>query len=259
VTGTNYENWEASVPHGVEARFYSQCSSTNTLAVEYARADGGNEPLWVVAGQQTDGRGRKGRTWVSEAGNLYTSLVFKPIISPRDLAALPFVIALAARDTVIELGVTAERVHCKWPNDILVDGHKICGILIESSARSSFTLEYVIVGIGLNLIHSPAEAAFKATSLKDSLGRAIDIKKALSVLSHAVKRRLDTWDQTNFEPIRQEWSDAAWGLGQTRRISTADDAFDALLVGIDGQGGLEVKLANGETRTITAADIFPVG
>jgi len=140
-----------------------------------------------------------------------------------------------------------------------VDGRKMCGILIESSARSSTVLEYVIVGIGLNLIHSPAEAAFKATSLKDSLGMATGLKKALSVLSHAVKKRLDTWDLANFEPTRQEWSDAAWGLGQTRRITTVDDAFDALLVGIDGQGGLKVKLAGGEIRTITAADIFPVG
>jgi len=253
----NFENWGASVPHGVEAHFYSECASTNAIAADYARSNSVS-PVWIIAGKQTGGKGRKGRTWVSDEGNLYASLLFSPAIAPSDLNALPFIIALAVRDTLIELGAAPMDVQCKWPNDILVKGRKICGILIESSARSASALDYVIVGIGINLMHSPADAQFKATSLKDCLGNRVSVQTALQILAASVKRRLDIWNTQNFEPVRAEWTSCAWGLGEIRHINTAGEAFDAKLVGLDGQGGLLVQLKNGTQRQIVAADIFPV-
>lgn len=258
MTDQEFEDWGASVPHGVEAHFYPVCASTNEVASSYLRAGNSHSPVWIIAGSQSGGKGRKGRPWVSNEGNLYASLAFRPTIAPKDLGALPFLIALAARDTLIDLGLDASEVQCKWPNDILVSGKKICGILIESSARSAQALDYVIVGIGINLLHSPEEALFKATSVKRVLGDAVTVQKALAILSAKVKYRLDHWTVDDFEPTRREWTDSAWGLGQTRLINTSTEAFDAQLIGLDTEGGLLVKLENGEQRQIVAADIFPV-
>jgi len=254
--GQNFENWGASVPHGVEAHFYPECESTNATAVSYARA-GANSPVWIIAGAQTGGKGRKGRTWVSDEGNLYASLLFSPDIEPSALLAMPYLAALAVRDTLITLGVVADNIKCKWPNDILVGGQKISGILIESSARSSNRLDYVIIGIGINLKHSPAEAQFPATSLAEHLDGEITPQVALQSLANHMKLRLDAWDANDFEPVRAEWTNCAWGLGEIRQINTATEAFDAKLVGLDGQGGLLVQLENGTERQIVAADIFP--
>ena len=244
------------MPHGIEAHFYPACESTNATAATYARS-GDCSPVWIVAGTQSGGKGRKGRAWVSEAGNLYASLLFTPAIVPGSLSALPFLAALAVRNALIELGVDAGDIQCKWPNDILVGGRKVCGILIESSARSAEKLDYVIIGIGINLKHSPAEAQFKATSLADHINGKITPRMALQSIAGCLKEQLDAWDPNNFEPIRAEWTNCAWGLGETRQINTATEAFDAKLVGLDGQGGLLVQLENGTERHIVAADIFP--
>jgi len=252
----SFENWGASVPHGVEAHFYPACESTNAIAADYARS-GTSSPIWIVGGTQSGGKGRKGRTWVSEAGNLYASLLFAPAITPGSLSALPFLTALAVRNALIKLGVDAGAIQCKWPNDILLGGRKVCGILIESSARSAERLDYVVIGIGINLKHSPAEAQFKATSLNDHLNAEITPRMALNAVASCLREGLDAWDTNEFEPIRAEWTNCAWGLGKIRRINTATEAFDAKLVGLDGQGGLLVQLENGTERQIVAADIFP--
>ena len=251
-----YENWGASVPHGVEAHFFPECKSTNEIAADYARENKAS-PIWIIAGSQSGGKGRKGRTWVSERGNLYASLLFRPAIKPADMNALPFLIALAVRDTLVNLEAPPADVQCKWPNDILLNGQKISGILIESSTRSSDALDYVIVGIGINLRHSPRDALFPATSLEQSLDRHVSVDKALKYLSRNVKDRLDAWDTKNFESIRSEWTGTAWGLGESRKINTANEAFAGKLVGLDAQGALLVQLSDGSSRQILAADIFP--
>jgi len=243
------------MPHGVGAHFYPMCDSTNTVAARYAES-GETSPIWIVAGKQSGGRGRKGKTWVSEEGNLYASLLFRPDIEATALGALPFLMALAVRDTLIELGALANDVKCKWPNDILLAGRKICGILIESSSRSSGRLDHVIIGVGINLLHSPADAQFNATSLLASLGRPISVQEALGRLANQLNQRLDAWDVENFEPVRVEWTRCAWGLGQFRRIDTAKESFEAKLVGLDTQGGLLVQMEDGTERQIVAADIF---
>ncbi len=251
-----YENWGASVPHGVEAHFYADCSSTNDIAASYGCSKA-VRPTWIIAGTQSGGRGRKGRPWVSEEGNLYASLIFCPSIRPLDIYALPYLVALAVRDAVIQLGAPPDDVQCKWPNDILLKGQKVCGILIESSARSSSALEYVIIGVGLNLRHSPENAQFKATSLKDALAKDISVKDAIQTLANTLKQRLQAWDTQDFTPIKNEWTGCAWGLGEKRLINTDTAAFLATLLGLDDFGSLAVRLESGEERFITTADIFP--
>ncbi len=244
------------MPYGVGARFFNECDSTNKLAAELA-ASGDKGPVWITAGCQTTGRGRQGKVWTSKPGNLYTSLLFSPQLKPMDAGALPFITALAVRDTFVKLGLPSEQVQCKWPNDILVNGKKASGILIESSAKGGAYLDHVIVGVGMNLLHSPSDAAFKATSFFEETGKTVEVQNALQILSHALKERLDKWDIGDFTPIKQEWTENAWGLGQTREIRTANSTFEGTLLGLDEQGGLSVLLASGEEQSIYAADIFP--
>lgn len=244
------------MPKGVEARFYDACASTNLLARELA-AEAPDYPTWIVAGVQTSGRGRQGRTWISETGNLYASLLFRPKLKPADLAALPFVIALAVRDSILRMGVEESLVQCKWPNDILVSGKKVSGILIETCSEGNEDVGHVIVGIGINLLHHPKEAQFPATNLKNVSGKVISLEEAIAILAASVKEQIDAWRVDAFETVRQNWLACAWGLGENRRIRTSESDYEAQLIGLNNEGGLEVSLENGEKRTIYAADIFP--
>jgi len=245
------------MPRGIEAYFYQNCTSTNRIAESRYR-DGLSGPCWIVAGQQSAGRGRKGRIWTSEAGNVYTSLLFVPSIKPVDLGGLPFICALAVRDTFIELGAQPKSIECKWPNDVLIHGKKASGILIESSASGQGYLDYVIIGIGMNLLSSPPDAQFTATSLKQEFGISVTVETAMQSLAKNVKIRIEGWDVDNFAPIQKEWTSCAWGLGKIRHIHTAQHDFSAKLIALDAQGGLKVLLPSGEEKTIVAADIFPI-
>ena len=244
------------MPHGVGARFFDSLDSTNVKASELALA-GDKGPVWLVAGTQSSGKGRQGRVWTSKPGNLYTSLLFTPQIKPADAGAIPFITALAVRETLVGLGLEDDLVRCKWPNDILINHKKASGILIESSAGSSGYLDHVIIGVGMNLLHSPTDAAFKATSFFEETKKAVDVRDALQLLAHNMKKRLDHWVVGQFEPIRQEWTEKAWGLGETREIRTAKGTFEGKLLGLDSHGGIKISVPSGEEQIIYAADIFP--
>jgi len=244
------------MPQGVEARFFPVCDSTNRQANALAVMKP-DSPVWLIAGEQTAGRGRQGRNWVSASGNLYCSLLFAPNLKPAELAPLPFIFALAVRDSFIAMGADETDVHCKWPNDVLISGKKAAGILIETSAASGAQIGHIIIGIGMNLLHSPKDAQFPAISLMDHIGRAPDPREAIAVLANKVKKRLDNWDLTNFSSIQQEWQSCAWGLGEHRQINMPEESFSATLVKLKDDGGLLVQLASGEERAIYAADIFP--
>lgn len=243
------------MPHGVGAHFYPLLDSTNAHAKEIA-GQGGRGPLWIVAGEQTAGRGRQGRQWTSKPGNLYCSLLFAPAIKPTDVAPLPFIVSLAVRDTFVALGVEPEDAQCKWPNDVLLKGRKASGILIESSATAD-AIEYLVVGIGMNLLHFPDDALFSATSLTETTGKISDVQSTLEILAKKLRKRIDNWELGSFEPIRKEWLSCAWGLGQKREVRTAKESFTGVLAGLNEQGAVKVILDDGTEKTIYVADIFP--
>lgn len=254
-----YQDWGVSMPHGVGAHFFESCDSTNQLATDYARR-GEKGPVWLISGTQTAGRGRRGRAWLSKPGNLFCSLLFRPDLRPSDLVAFPYIAALSVRDTFISLGAPAEAVRCKWPNDVLLDAKKASGILIESSARNSDELDYIVVGIGMNLVLAPepSDAAFPAISLKQAYGIEADVRNAVALLAQHLYRRLNAWSISNISPIVDEWTGAAWGLGEVRRIRTHNEEFDGMPSRLAGDGGLVVKLGDGTEKHLYAGDIFPV-
>ncbi|MFC3051113.1 biotin--[acetyl-CoA-carboxylase] ligase [Kordiimonas pumila] len=244
------------MPEGVGARFIPVCDSTNEEAARLASIKSA-QPMWIVAGEQSKGRGRSGRNWVSGSGNLYTSLLFAPDLKLSDLAGLPFIISLAIRETFVTLGGLDGDIQCKWPNDILINGKKAAGVLIETSGVVGNTVGHIIVGIGMNLLHSPDTAQFPATNFFAHIGKKVDPREALTVLAANVKKRLDKWRVSDFKPIQQEWTDHAWGIGKPVQVRSIDETFSATLLHLAEDGGLKVKLVNGVERTIYAADIFP--
>ena len=253
----NYQDWAASAPKGVGARFFDSLASTNVTAADLARA-GDMGPLWVIAGEQNDGRGRRGRVWTSGPGNLYASLLLRPRLSPKDLVALPFLVALAIRDSFITLGAESPKVKCKWPNDVLIDGRKASGVLIESSARSAQQLDHLIIGIGMNLAHHPEGAQFPPTDLKTATGNNVPVRLAFEALAHHMFTRITNWRIDDFGPIAQEWTDAAWGLGNACELRTASETFVGTPESLGPDGGLIVRLDGGGEKRLYAGDIFPV-
>ncbi|WP_417448981.1 biotin--[acetyl-CoA-carboxylase] ligase [Kordiimonas sp.] len=252
-----YQDWGASTPAGVGARFYEECGSTNAVAATFAQQGEGG-PIWVIAGQQSAGRGSRGREWTSKSGNLYASLLLRPNLEPKDLTALPFIAALAVRDVFIAHGAPADEVRCKWPNDVLIGGRKASGILIESSAKSGGKLDYVIIGIGLNIAFYPEGVQFHATSLSEVVGKELAVRPVFESLSQSLFERLTTWNTADFRPIAQDWSTVAWGLGKHCTIKTVTESFSCVPERLAEDGGIVVRLDDGQEKRLYAGDIFPI-
>jgi BirA family biotin operon repressor/biotin-[acetyl-CoA-carboxylase] ligase len=228
--------------------------STNAEALACARA-GERGPLWVTARAQSAGRGRRGRTWVSEPGNLYATLLLTDPAPPERAAQLSFVAALATHDAIAACApALAARLSFKWPNDVLIDGAKLAGILIDAEGARPLL---VAVGIGVNCRHHPAAADFSATDLA-AAGAAAAVEELFGALSIAMVHRLREWD-AGFAPIRAAWLARAGGLGSelTARLGSRGDLtgrFETL----DEAGRLVLRLPDGNVETIAAGEVFPV-
>ena len=250
-------NREATDLAGVRHRTYDTLGSTNAEALVLARA-GERGPLWVSAGRQTAGRGRRGRTWISEPGNLYASLLLSDPGPAARVAELSFVAALAVRDAIAQQApVFAPRLAFKWPNDVLLAGEKVAGILIEGEASRSGPATAVI-GVGVNCASHPADAAFPATDLR-ARGADIDPQSLLASLSVALFKRIGQWDRgSGFAGIRTDWLAAAHEVGATIRINDGGGEQSGRFAGLDPAGRLLLDLADGTRKEITAGDVFPL-
>jgi len=225
--------------------------STNAEAFALARA-GERGPFWVTARSQTAGRGRRGRSWTSQAGNLYTSLLLIDPSPPAHAAELSFVAALAAYDAVSEVVGLAGRLAIKWPNDLLCDGSKFAGILIEGQGPS------VVIGIGINCAHHPAGTSFPATDLA-ACGVGVSPDRLFEALAPAMQRRLVQWNRgAGFASIRSDWLARAAGIGDEVHVATAERDVRGRFEGIDDAGRLLLRLPDGRVEAIAAGDVFPL-
>ncbi len=253
---SEFKNLTALMPPGVEAVFYDLVSSTNDVAREKA-IEKHNGPIWVGAAAQSSGRGRLGRVWVSEKGNLYASLMIRLHEKPENMMALPFLVALAVRQALIKSGATEDKILCKWPNDILLNKKKVAGVLIESSIGTDGYIDYIIIGIGTNLTLYPLDSEFPATSFAKETRHFIEPEDYFMHLADAFNVQWHAWLQFGFEPIRQDWLRYSWGLGEKRRIRTSTQDIVARLVSLDKDGALIIKLDDGSESRLYAGDVFP--
>ncbi len=241
-------NW----PKGYALKELDEIDSTNEEARRLALA-GERGPLWITAARQNAGRGRRGRAWVSPAGNLSATLLIAPGRPANECAQLSFAAALAASDVVLSFGTEA-RV--KWPNDVLVNGAKLAGILLESASQSGADPAWLAVGIGINLKHHPSDTEFPATSLAAIGLAAPEPREALLRLAASFAKWYDIWRAQGFAPIRDAWLARAAGLGTRIRARLTNGETMGVFEGIDANGALLLRETQDRVRTIAAGEVF---
>jgi len=231
---------------------YDTLESTNDEARRLAE-EGGRDGLVIRADQQTAGRGRRGREWVSDAGNLFASIVLRPEVPIAQIATLPFVAAVALGDMLVPKLDPAMGPHYKWPNDVLINDRKVAGILLESGG--SRTGLWVVLGLGINLASHPDEAMFPATSLKES-GVDWTPNAALDNFLRIFAGLYPVWQAHGFSPIRRSWLQRARHLGETIEVARHGERLKGIFEDVDESGALKLRLEDGTMETITAGDVF---
>lgn len=240
---THPEGW----PEGVRLLRFDSLESTNEEARRLTAA-GDSGPVWITARAQTKGRGRRGNLWISQPGNLFATLLMK---APHASAAeLGFAAGLAAAD-VISSYVAAERVSLKWPNDVLLDGRKAAGILLEALVHDALA-----IGIGINLLHHPEGTETPAISVNSATGRTIAADDALAVLAARFAAWYAVWQGQGFAGLKPHWLKRASGLGKPVRARLAHKEIEGVFEDLDHDGALLLRTMNAGLTRITAAEVF---
>jgi BirA family transcriptional regulator, biotin operon repressor / biotin---[acetyl-CoA-carboxylase] ligase len=237
---------------GVRLSAHEVLGSTNAEALRLA-SQGERGPLWVTAARQTAGRGRRGRRWVSEPGNLYASLLLTDPAPAERWPQISFVAALAIHDAVVEIAPGLKRrLAIKWPNDLLLDGAKFAGILIEGSNAGGAGA--VAIGIGVNCASHPDATEYPAIDLADA---SVASAQLFATLTAKMLVRLAQWQAgQGFASIRADWLARAAGLGEVVRVQLADRELSGRFEALDEAGGLRLRLPDGGVTTIAAGDVF---
>ncbi|ALM74317.1 biotin--[acetyl-CoA-carboxylase] ligase [Thermococcus barophilus] len=230
--------------------YIQEVDSTNELAKEIAPQE--KEGTVVVADIQRRGKGRKLRSWVSPKGGLWMSVILKPNVHPVHATKLVFVSALAVVETLAEFGIEGK---IKWPNDVLVNGKKICGILSEGK-YSMESVEYMVLGIGLNVNNEiPVDLLDVAISMKDVLGFRVPLVEVFRNLLE----RLDKWYlrylDGQYSLILEEWKAYSAVIGKEVRIVGDNEEIIGTAVDVSDDGSLIIALKDGTLKKIYYGDV----
>jgi len=208
----------------------------------------------VWAKEQTAGRGRRGREWVSPEGNLYCSLVLRPGVPVAKAAELGFVAALAIYDALGTIGEPGHQVHCKWPNDILLNEKKVAGILLETETGDCGVPEWVVLGLGVNVAVFPGDTDFPATSFRAENWAATETDCLEAFTRHFLKWT-NTWLESGFAPVRKNWLWRCQGIGEEIEVRLENETLTGVFKDLDEDGALLLETPDGE-RKISAGDVF---
>ncbi|HYM19117.1 MAG TPA: biotin--[acetyl-CoA-carboxylase] ligase [Micropepsaceae bacterium] len=238
-------------PDGLRLIIHETLDSTNEEARRLAEK-GERGPLWILASCQTAGRGRRGRNWISEEGNLFATLLLNPQGDKAHWPQLGFAMALGTAE-MLEAYTSATEVKLKWPNDVLVQGRKIAGILLEAYGDA------LAIGVGVNLKSAPEGTEFPAISFERATGNAPDPQSALAVLAGRMHAWYEVWCEQGFHPLKRAWLARAYGLGGPMTARLANEELNGVFEALDEDGALMLRMADGAHRRVTAADIFLPG
>jgi BirA family transcriptional regulator, biotin operon repressor / biotin---[acetyl-CoA-carboxylase] ligase len=240
-------------PEGVGRLVLDEVDST--MAEAQRRAADLTGACWILAAKQTAGRGRRGRAWTDPAGNFAATLVMRTQDAPAKLALRSFTAALALRESLVALTGLDGAFKLKWPNDVLLNGGKLSGILLESLGAGALA-----VGIGVNLRAAPPrdpEAALPPVDLRSETGIVLLPEQLLAQLAPAFER----WEQRlriyGFEPVRNAFLSHAVRLGEPVTARTMTDTHHGVFDSIDDTGALVLKTAQGRVVVPTADIFFP--
>jgi BirA family biotin operon repressor/biotin-[acetyl-CoA-carboxylase] ligase len=227
--------------------------STNEEARLRAEA-GERGPLWIAACHQTAGRGRRGRVWQGQVGNLFATGLYTFQAGPGRAAELSFATALAVADVCDAALRDPARVKLKWPNDVLVDDRKVSGILLESGQAAGGGL-WLAIGVGINLVASPSDVERPATDLAKA-GGELERIDALEKLVRSFETHRSRWLVDGFGPIRDAWLARAYGLGQRCEARLTNETVSGVFNDLGPDGALRLDLDGGGLRYISAGDVY---
>ena len=251
------EKKQGTLPEGVDLIALDEVDSTLDEAAR--RAPGLTRPLWIMARRQTAARGRRGRPWIAPDGNLFATLVMQPEGGPQAAALRSFAAALALADALSEVTRGAARPLLKWPNDVLLNGGKVAGILLESTGRGG-AVAHLSIGIGVNLIAAPPQAAVEEGALRPvSVLGETGLTVTPDALIGPLARAFDGWERQfrahGFAPLRAAWLDRAARLGEVVTARTGRETLTGTFETVDDAGNLVLKTAGGRVA-VPAADVY---
>ncbi|WP_426442839.1 biotin--[acetyl-CoA-carboxylase] ligase [Bradyrhizobium genosp. P] len=250
-----------AISAGYKLAAFDQIGSTNAEAMLRAR-EGERGPMWFVTPEQTAGRGRRQRVWVAPRGNLASSVLELMDVQPAVAATVGFAAGLSLEaalqrvsvEAALRLGPGSPKYSLKWPNDVLANGKKLAGILLEAEAVGSGLA--VVVGIGTNVVAAPEGTPTPAVSLA-ALGIQIGAEELFGALSDAWVEFRGIWDNgRGFPEIRRLWLERAAGLGKQVAVQTGTAALEGTFDTIDDTGCLIVRTADGERMPVTAGEVY---
>jgi BirA family biotin operon repressor/biotin-[acetyl-CoA-carboxylase] ligase len=244
-------------PAGYDRRVLAEVDSTNAEAAR--AAPGLTGPTWILGLRQTAARGRRGRAWATPEGNFAATLVMRPTETTERVALRSFVAALALQDALVEVTGRAQGFALKWPNDVLLNGGKLAGILLESAGQGGGVSHFAI-GIGVNLVSAPpAEAlepgAVRPVSLLSETGIRVTPEELLDRLAPAYARHEAQFATYGFAPIRAAWLDRAARLGQVVTARTTREEITGTFHTVDENGNLVLSTAKSRVA-VPAAEVF---
>ncbi|ODA68505.1 Bifunctional ligase/repressor BirA [Methyloligella halotolerans] len=249
------------LPQGYRLLRLDSTDSTNAEALRRASA-GEDGPLWIWSARQSRGRGRSGRDWQSQTGNLFASLLISPSCPLATAVQLGLVAGLAAHQaaaTVIREAGKAEllpKLTLKWPNDVFLGSAKLAGILVENAATPDENRSTVVIGTGINLAHHPETLPKPATSLA-AHDMEVQPAEMLRALSETTDRWLKKWsDGAGFQEVRSAWMDRANAIGDPISVQLPNERLEGRFQGLDATGALRLELQDHKERRITAGDVF---
>lgn len=247
---------QAEASHKLRVLRFGAIDSTSSEAFRRAEAEeaGG---LWIVAERQTKGRGRRNRAWTSEPGNLYASVLLRPPVSAMRAGELSFVAAIALFDAVAAVApVLMGSLSLKWPNDLLVSGRKVSGILLESNAAAQTPLDAVVIGFGVNCATHPEGADYPVTDLARE-GAPVTPSGLFDALTVAFSATYESWALgEGFSAIRSAWLDRAAGLGEAITVRLPGREISGTFEALDRDGALMLREGDGALRHIAAGEVF---
>ncbi|MEM7753739.1 MAG: biotin--[acetyl-CoA-carboxylase] ligase [Pseudomonadota bacterium] len=213
-------------------------------------------PTWIMARCQTAGRGRRGRVWANPKGHFAATFVYRPHGTAAQAALRSFFAANAVYEA-LAMKIDRDRLSLKWPNDVLLDGGKVAGILLESVGTVT-ALDWLAIGIGVNLVDAPTDvrdAAFPPIGLEAAGGDPADADEFLSFLASNMATEERLFDELGFGPIRKNWLRRAARLGEVITARTARDEITGRFETVDEDGQLVLQTPKGQVR-IPAADVY---
>jgi len=239
---------------------FPQLDSTNLKAHELAEY-GEFGPLWISADKQTSGRGRRGREWVSQTGNLYATLLISLPVKPIIALQTSFITALAVYEAVNEVlskssQTSASNLTLKWPNDVLLEDEKLAGILIETVKSQSSDKTCLAIGCGVNIGSAPRDTSYGATCVNDHAESQITAQTLLTQIDESMNHWLDVWRYgENFSSIINAWQNRAHSIGKQVSIINASNVITGTFKGLAPDGALILSLPTGKEQHFHAGDV----